>query len=177
CSTGTSRRHARSGSPATPTWSPASARPGTCSTANRARWRWRVSWSRRTRPGWDSSSPTTRPGTPRSPLEHPTKPLAPLALPRGPRMSTITCQQPGCAGTVVDGYCDVCGMAPAAGTTVATAPPGLDKLDHQGAFNHRKVAADGAACTQPGCSGHILDGYCDVCGSPAGLDTLRHQGG
>ena len=28
--------------------------------------------------------------------------------------------------------------------------------------------ADGAACTQPGCSGHILDGYCDVCGSPAG---------
>lgn len=73
-------------------------------------------------------------------------------------MSTITCQQPGCAGTVVDGYCDVCGMAPAVGTTVATAPQGLD---------HRKAAADGAACTQPGCSGHILDGYCDVCGSPA----------
>jgi serine/threonine-protein kinase PknG len=24
-----------------------------------------------------------------------------------------------------------------------------------------------AACTQPGCTGHILDGYCDVCGSPA----------
>ena len=77
-------------------------------------------------------------------------------------MSTITCQQPGCAGTVVDGYCDVCGMAPAAGTTVATAPPGLD---------HRKAAADGAACTQPGCSGHILDGYCDVCGSPAGTSA------
>jgi hypothetical protein len=24
------------------------------------------------------------------------------------------------------------------------------------------------ACTQPGCSGAIVDGYCDVCGSPAG---------
>ncbi len=24
------------------------------------------------------------------------------------------------------------------------------------------------ACTQPGCSGTIVDGYCDVCGSPAG---------
>jgi serine/threonine-protein kinase PknG len=23
------------------------------------------------------------------------------------------------------------------------------------------------ACTQPDCSGHILDGYCDICGSPA----------
>jgi serine/threonine-protein kinase PknG len=23
------------------------------------------------------------------------------------------------------------------------------------------------ACTQPGCTGSILDGYCDVCGSPA----------
>jgi hypothetical protein len=24
------------------------------------------------------------------------------------------------------------------------------------------------ACTQPGCTGRIVDGYCDVCGSPAG---------
>ena len=24
------------------------------------------------------------------------------------------------------------------------------------------------ACTQPGCTGTIVDGYCDVCGSPAG---------
>ena len=23
------------------------------------------------------------------------------------------------------------------------------------------------ACTQPGCTGTIVDGYCDVCGSPA----------
>ncbi len=25
----------------------------------------------------------------------------------------------------------------------------------------------GPPCTQPGCAGHLLDGYCDVCGSPA----------
>ena len=24
------------------------------------------------------------------------------------------------------------------------------------------------ACTQPGCTGRIVDGYCDVCGGPAG---------
>jgi serine/threonine-protein kinase PknG len=24
------------------------------------------------------------------------------------------------------------------------------------------------ACTQPGCTGSIVDGYCDVCGSPGG---------
>ncbi|MEO5664546.1 MAG: tetratricopeptide repeat protein [Nocardioides sp.] len=60
----------------------------------------------------------------------------------------MKCQQPGCTGSIQDGYCDVCGMAPAAGTN----PP---------------VAA-GGACTQPGCTGTIEDGYCNVCGSPAG---------
>jgi serine/threonine-protein kinase PknG len=36
----------------------------------------------------------------------------------------MTCEQPGCAGQIVDGYCDVCGMAPrrgAASTPVAAA--------------------------------------------------------
>src|SRR5512132_4470479 len=28
------------------------------------------------------------------------------------------------------------------------------------------------ACTQPGCTGIIVDGYCDVCGSPAGAAPL-----
>ena len=31
------------------------------------------------------------------------------------------CGRPGCSGTIVDGYCDTCGMAPT-GTTGATAP-------------------------------------------------------
>ncbi|CAB4734273.1 MAG: protein kinase [Actinobacteria bacterium] len=69
----------------------------------------------------------------------------------------MTCTQPGCSGTITDGYCDVCGMAAAPGTSAApaaTAPAGAGPV------------ADGATCTQPGCSGSILDGYCDVCGSP-----------
>ena len=28
------------------------------------------------------------------------------------------------------------------------------------------------ACTQPGCTGAILDGYCDVCGSPGPAQAL-----
>ena len=28
------------------------------------------------------------------------------------------------------------------------------------------------SCTQPGCTGTILDGYCDVCGSPAGAPVF-----
>lgn len=31
---------------------------------------------------------------------------------------------------------------------------------------------DGTACRQPGCTGTILDGYCDVCGSPADAPSL-----
>ncbi|TCO48690.1 serine/threonine-protein kinase PknG [Kribbella antiqua] len=57
-----------------------------------------------------------------------------------------TCTQPGCTGTIVDGYCDVCG-SPAATTAVKSSSAG--------------------ACNQPGCTGTYVDGYCDVCGSPA----------
>ena len=67
------------------------------------------------------------------------------------------CSQPGCPGSIVDGYCDVCGSpGPATGATAA--PP-----------THSAVPspAGGLRCTQPGCSGTIVDGYCDVCGSPA----------
>jgi serine/threonine-protein kinase PknG len=54
-----------------------------------------------------------------------------------------TCTQPGCTGTVADGYCDVCGMAAAPGASSAAA---------------------GTPCAQPGCGGTIADGYCDTCG-------------
>ena len=31
----------------------------------------------------------------------------------------------------------------------------------------RRPGVDGrTACTQPGCTGTIVDGYCDVCGNP-----------
>jgi serine/threonine-protein kinase PknG len=73
----------------------------------------------------------------------------------------VKCQQPGCPGTIVDGYCDVCGMAPVDGA----APAGTPLAPPATAAG---PVADGAPCTQPGCSGHIVDGYCDVCGTPAG---------
>ena len=66
----------------------------------------------------------------------------------------MKCQQPGCTGSIQDGYCDVCGMAAEAS---ATAPVVMAA----------GVSVDGAGCTQPGCTGSIQDGYCDVCGSPA----------
>jgi serine/threonine-protein kinase PknG len=34
----------------------------------------------------------------------------------------MKCQRPGCGGTIQDGYCDVCGLAPAAGATPAPRP-------------------------------------------------------
>lgn len=91
---------------------------------------------------------------------------------------TGTCTQPGCGGSILDGYCDTCGMPGAGGAssgvptavdqsagdagvggvgTVATAPPSPAA----------QRAANGTACRQPGCTGSILDGYCDVCGTPA----------
>ena len=67
----------------------------------------------------------------------------------------MKCQQPGCSGTVTDGYCDVCGMAPADGAPAAsTAAPAAQAPG----------VADGTRCGQPGCTGTIVDGYCDTCG-------------
>ncbi|GAB3600439.1 serine/threonine-protein kinase [Angustibacter peucedani] len=34
----------------------------------------------------------------------------------------------------------------------------------------------GLPCTQPGCTGHVLDGYCDVCGSPAAASPALSGG-
>jgi len=75
----------------------------------------------------------------------------------------MKCQQPGCSGTIVDGYCDVCGMAPAdAGAAGTPTPTGSRSAPASSG------AAEGGKCQQPGCTGTIVDGYCDVCGTPAG---------
>jgi serine/threonine-protein kinase PknG len=76
-------------------------------------------------------------------------------------VTTEACTQPGCTGSILDGYCDVCGSpaAPAAssaGSTATSAP------------SSTSIGANAGACTQPGCTGTIVDGYCDVCGSPGG---------
>ncbi|MGI3780669.1 MAG: protein kinase domain-containing protein, partial [Janthinobacterium lividum] len=64
------------------------------------------------------------------------------------------CTQPGCTGTIVDGYCDVCGS------------PGA-----QPGPGPSTSSANVLGCTQPGCGGTVVDGYCDVCGTPAGTPT------
>jgi serine/threonine-protein kinase PknG len=79
-------------------------------------------------------------------------------------VTSTACGRPGCAGTIVDGYCDTCGLAPAraAGSrpTPAPAPP-------------PPPPASGA-CGRPGCAGTVVDGYCDTCGlAPAGARSGR----
>jgi serine/threonine-protein kinase PknG len=68
-------------------------------------------------------------------------------------MSTVACTQPGCTGTILDGYCDLCGSPAAA---ASSGPAGSS------------IGATAGSCHQPGCTGSIVDGYCDVCGSPGG---------
>jgi serine/threonine-protein kinase PknG len=76
------------------------------------------------------------------------------------------CTQPGCTGTIVDGYCDICGSpgpTDQAGATAAGATaPNSDRA---------------GACTQPGCPGTVVDGYCDVCGTPGGAPAASVEAG
>ena len=69
------------------------------------------------------------------------------------------CTQPGCAGTIEDGYCNVCG-SPA--TSHSPAGSGHSSLSAP------TTAAEGRRCPRPGCTGTIQDGYCNICGTPAG---------
>jgi hypothetical protein len=90
------------------------------------------------------------------------------------------CAQPGCIGTIVDGYCDICGSpadaapfipaeaAVSAGSPAPTDKPGLTAV-RPGSETSPEPKDGGleAACRQPSCTGTIVDGYCDICGSPA----------
>ena len=77
----------------------------------------------------------------------------------------MRCTQPGCTGTIVDGYCDVCGSpGPANASPADSAAVGPNDVASD---------SDGAPCTQPGCTGTIVDGYCDVCGSPATVPAIE----
>ena len=60
------------------------------------------------------------------------------------------CTQPGCSGTFVDDYCDVCGRPASASTSVPA------RALHQS-----------TGCGQPGCTGTIIDDNCDICGTAA----------
>ncbi|WP_338741435.1 serine/threonine-protein kinase [Actinomadura luteofluorescens] len=80
------------------------------------------------------------------------------------------CAQPGCGGTIADGYCDVCGNPPAA----AAPAPSAAQSAAPGVPAPRPPAEQPDWCHQAGCSGTIMDGYCDVCGSPPAY-TARVQ--
>ncbi len=76
----------------------------------------------------------------------------------------MKCTQPGCSGTIVDGYCDVCGMAGVLdGPTARRSRPPMRRSRQA----RPRPLADGTPCAQPGCAGKILDGYCDICGTAA----------
>ena len=66
--------------------------------------------------------------------------------------TTTQCTQPGCGGTIEDGYCTVCGMAAAPAPVPASAVPAS-------AVPASAAPAAPATCTQPGCGGTVEDGY------------------
>ncbi|GAA4586397.1 serine/threonine-protein kinase PknG [Actinoplanes octamycinicus] len=66
----------------------------------------------------------------------------------------MKCQR-NCPGTIEDGYCDTCGMAPAAASQAAPAAP---------VPAAPPAPAAPGRCQRDGCGGTIEDGYCDTCG-------------
>ncbi len=83
-------------------------------------------------------------------------------------MTAIACTQPGCTGHILDGYCDVCGSPGGA----AGASAGSAAVATGSGTAATSIGAAGGACTQPGCGGTVVDGYCDVCGTPAGAPPV-----
>ncbi len=91
-----------------------------------------------------------------------------------------TCQEPDCTGSILDGYCDVCGTpagigpepergpAPTAGAPDVAQEPATPSARPQAAPT--SSVPNGTPCAEPGCGGRILDGYCDVCGTAADVD-------
>ncbi|MBO3739058.1 serine/threonine-protein kinase [Actinoplanes flavus] len=63
-----------------------------------------------------------------------------------------SCRRDNCPGTIEDGYCDTCGLAPVTTPTPTPTPAPAPAV----------VAAGG--CNRDGCDGTIDEGYCDTCG-------------
>ena len=100
--------------------------------------------------------------------------------------ASVRCAQPGCTGSILDGYCDVCGSPGGAAVPAAQGPAssGFAPPAPPAPAVAPKVQpappsqADGRRCTQPTCSGTYLDGYCTICGSAAGSPpTVPAPGG
>jgi len=78
------------------------------------------------------------------------------------------CARPGCRGQILDGYCDVCGVAPKSASPPA--PPRVSPVT--GGAPGAPTAPPGAAggpCVRADCGGGGWieeDGYCNNCGRP-----------
>lgn len=83
----------------------------------------------------------------------------------------MRCRQPGCTGTIVDGYCDVCGLPPA--TSVQQVKVQVDRVVPAPARPSARGNPPAESCSRPGCPGRIVDGYCDVCGTPSAALATR----
>jgi serine/threonine-protein kinase PknG len=60
-------------------------------------------------------------------------------------MTAAACTQPGCGGTIQDGYCDVCGLAPSPPQASAPAPPpGYGRGSGAGSIRYAGPSAAGA---------------------------------
>ena len=85
--------------------------------------------------------------------------------------TATACTQPGCAGHLLDGYCDVCGSPGEVGAGPVSGPGEVGEDDDGSGLRaavQQQISSsvpDGTPCRQPGCAGHVLDGYCDVCGA------------
>jgi serine/threonine-protein kinase PknG len=78
------------------------------------------------------------------------------------------CLRPGCGGTIEDGYCDTCGLAPVAAAAGGGAPAGpAPARPASVSVGSAAAAGNGSRCRRPGCGGTIEDGYCDTCGMAA----------
>jgi serine/threonine-protein kinase PknG len=80
-------------------------------------------------------------------------------------MTAVACTQPGCGGTIQDGYCDVCGLAPAPPPAAAAAPPGWGPLPGAGSIRYAGASPAGAP---PGGSGPSAPGLGGPESSPFG---------
>ncbi|MBR7834617.1 protein kinase [Actinospica durhamensis] len=65
----------------------------------------------------------------------------------------MRCTRPGCGGTILDGYCDTCGLAARSAAPAVSAAP--------------VASASAQLCARLDCDGTIVDGYCDTCGLAA----------
>jgi len=76
-------------------------------------------------------------------------------------MTAVACTQPGCGGTIQDGYCDVCGLAPAP-PPAANPAAGWGPAQNAGSIRYAggagQVGGTGAGGSGPGGAGSSASG-------------------